>query len=94
MTRHIALLLMALTIAGAASVAHAETPAADATPDPMVFARGAKAWAETCGRCHNMRDARELRDDQWRAAVAHMRVRAHMTEQETHDILRFLQGSN
>lgn len=62
--------------------------------DPMQFARGAKAWADTCARCHNMRDARSLRDDQWRAAVAHMRVRAGLTGKESADILAFLQGSN
>ncbi|MDD3762933.1 MAG: hypothetical protein VYC42_16640 [Pseudomonadota bacterium] len=60
----------------------------------MAFARGAKAWADTCSRCHNLRDAKDLRDDQWRASVAHMRVRAYMTRQETEDITRFLQGSN
>ncbi len=62
--------------------------------DPLQFARGAKAWADTCARCHNMRDARSLRDDQWRAAIAHMRVRAGLTAQESEDILAFLQGSN
>lgn len=85
--------LMALTIAGAASPARA-APAGDGELDPLVFARGAKAWVETCGRCHNIRDAADLRDDQWRASVAHMRVRAHLTEQETRDIVRFLQGRN
>ena len=71
----------------------AETTAT-AQNDPMQFARGAKAWADTCARCHNMRDARTLRDDQWRAAMAHMRIRAGLTAQETEDILAFLQGSN
>lgn len=62
--------------------------------DPMQFGRGAKSWADTCARCHNMRDARSLRDDQWRAAVAHMRVRAGLTGKEAEDVLVFLQGSN
>lgn len=62
--------------------------------DPMQFARGAQAWANTCARCHSMRDPKELRDDQWRAAVAHMRVRAGLTGQEARDVLAFLQGSN
>jgi len=64
------------------------------SPDPMQFARGAKAWANNCSRCHNMRDPRTLPDDQWRAAVTHMRVRAGLTGQEARDILVFLQGSN
>lgn len=71
----------------------AETPAAT-QPDPMQFARGAQTWANNCARCHNMRDPKELRDDQWRAAVAHMRVRAGLTGQEARDVLLFLQGSN
>ncbi len=62
--------------------------------DPMQFARGAKSWADTCARCHNMRDARSLRDDQWRAAIAHMRVRAGLTATEAEDVLAFLQQSN
>ena len=62
--------------------------------DPMQFARGAQSWANNCARCHNMRDPKELRDDQWRAAVGHMRVRAGLTGQEARDILVFLQGSN
>ncbi len=65
-----------------------------AAADPMQFARGAQAWANNCSRCHNMRDPKELRDDQWRAAVAHMRVRAGLTGQEARDVLAFLQGSN
>lgn len=75
------------------SVAAAET-SATASADPMQFARGAKSWADTCARCHNMRDARSLRDDQWRAAMAHMRIRAGLTASEADDILTFLQGSN
>ncbi len=70
--------------------AHAEQE----TPDPAVFARGAKAWAENCARCHNMRDPKEFRDDLWRPIVYHMRVRAGLTGQETRDILLFLQASN
>lgn len=60
--------------------------------DSMQFARGARTWANTCARCHNIRDPKELRADQWRAAVAHMRVRSGMTGGETRDVLAFLQG--
>jgi len=62
--------------------------------DPMRFAKGAKTWADTCARCHNMRDPKSLRDDQWRAAVAHMRVRAGLTELEAENVLVFLQQTN
>lgn len=58
------------------------------------FVRGGKIWAENCSRCHNMRNAAELRDDQWVTSVFHMRVRAGLTGQETRDVLTYLQTSN
>ena len=70
----------------------AQDVAATTPADPMQFSRGAQAWANNCARCHNMRDPKELRDDQWRAAIGHMRVRAGLTGQEARDILAFLQG--
>lgn len=77
------------------SMANAAEPAsAKPEADPMAFARGARAWADNCGRCHNIRDARELRDDQWAVSVAHMRIRAGLTGQDARDILKFLQESN
>ena len=81
---------IALTVLLAGGVAAAAEP----QPDPGAFARGARAWAEQCARCHNMRDPRELRDDQWRAVVTHMRVRTGLTGEQARDILRFLQESN
>jgi len=56
--------------------------------------RGAKAWSDNCMRCHNMRAASELRDDQWITTAFHMRVRGGLTGQETRDILTFLQNTN
>ena len=67
---------------------------AHAGEDEETIGRGAKAWAETCSRCHNMRAPNEFRDDLWRPIVYHMRVRAGLTGQETRDILKFLQESN
>lgn len=63
------------------------TPQAD-------FVRGAKLWAANCGRCHNVRDPKDMRDDYWTTSVYHMRVRAGLTGQDTRDILKFLQESN
>ncbi len=63
-------------------------------PEAGDFARGSKAWAQNCARCHNIRSASELRDDQWLTTVFHMRVRAGLTGQEARDILTFLQTSN
>ncbi len=56
--------------------------------------RGAKAWVENCVRCHNVRDPKELRDDQWITTTYHMRMRAGLTGQQTRDIIAFLQMSN
>lgn len=67
---------------------------ADETDSTGDLGRGVKAWADNCTRCHNTRDPKELRDDQWRSTVYHMRVRANLTGQETRDILKFLQESN
>lgn len=79
-----------------ASVAATSQPAIAPSPQPdmAAFAQGAKAWADNCSRCHNMRDPRELRDDQWRVVITHMRMRAGLTGQEARDILTFLQQSN
>ena len=82
------------TIALVSLLAGAIAAATEPQPDPAAFARGARGWAEQCARCHNMRDPRELRDDQWRAVVTHMRVRAGLTGEQARDILRFLQESN
>lgn len=58
------------------------------------YTRGVQRWSENCARCHNMRDPREFRDDQWKVIVTHMRVRAGLTGQDARDILEFLQKSN
>ncbi len=63
-------------------------------PEKGDIVKGAKAWSENCMRCHNLRDASELRDDQWITTTFHMRVRGGLTGQETRDILTFLQNSN
>ena len=67
---------------------------AQSYPEKGDFAKGAKTWSETCARCHNMRDPKDLRDDQWVTTVFHMRVRAGLTGQQARDILTFLQESN
>ncbi len=92
--RRCAVVGLALALTGAAAAADPAGTAAPAGNDPSQFARGAQTWAATCARCHNMRDPKELRDDQWRAVVAHMRVRANLTGQEARDVLAFLQESN
>lgn len=58
------------------------------------ISRGAQQWANNCSRCHNMRDPKEFRDDEWRPIMQHMRLQAGLTGQQTRDILSFLQSSN
>ena len=85
-----AAVVISMVITGAASY----NVYAQSTDTEGDITRGAKAWADNCTRCHYTRDPKELRDDQWRTTVYHMRVRALLTGQETRDILKFLQESN
>lgn len=80
--------LLLLTVSYSAS-----TIAAD-YPEAGNFSDGSKVWAENCGRCHNIRGPKELRDDQWITTAYHMRVRAGLTGQEVRDVITFLQASN
>lgn len=62
--------------------------------DAGQFARGAKAWAAQCGRCHNLRDPKEFGDQDWSTIVIHMRVRANLPGRMARDIAAFLRASN
>ncbi|MEE9185081.1 MAG: cytochrome c [Acidimicrobiia bacterium] len=63
-------------------------------PDPAQIARGAKAWAETCNRCHNIRNPKELQDYEWDVSVNHMRMVAGLPGNMARDIAAFLKASN
>lgn len=65
-------------------------PTHNALSDP---GNGAKLWSENCARCHNMRSPQEYNPTQWKAIMAHMRVRAGLTKQESDDIYEFLASS-
>lgn len=65
-----------------------------AKKDPMQIARGAKAWAQNCGRCHNIRGPKELTDEEWEVSATHMRVRANLPGDMVRDIIAFLKASN
>ncbi len=66
----------------------------DAKTDPAQLARGAKAWSDNCGRCHNLRAPKELTDEEWDVSVTHMRVRANLPGDLADDIIEFLKASN
>ncbi|MCH7854549.1 MAG: cytochrome c [Proteobacteria bacterium] len=63
-------------------------------PQPGDLAKGSMLWAENCGRCHQVRNPQDLRDDQWITTAFPMSIRAGLTGGETRDILTFLQASN
>ena len=65
-----------------------------AKPDPLQIARGAKAWAENCERCHNIRDPKEFSDKNWDVNVLHMRTLAPLPGALARDIEAFLKASN
>ncbi len=79
-------ILVVVFLYGGASVAEPR--------EPGNFANGSRVWVANCSRCHNMRGASELRDDQWISSTYHMRLRAGLTGQETRDVIAFLQASN
>ena len=85
--------MLSLFIIASALLASPMTIAADITEGGNAQ-QGAKIWAETCNRCHNMRSPTDLTDEEWVASVFHMRVRAGMTGQQARDVLAFLQASN
>lgn len=89
----LAAVLAAVAVLDARIPASAQAQEAN-KPDAGAFARGARLWANNCGRCHNVRDPKELRDDQWKPVMTHMRIRAPLTGAEQRDILLFLQASN
>ncbi len=85
---------ISILLVGGVAVAGAPPKTNKAQPDPLQVARGAKAWAENCGRCHNIRDPKEFNDEIWEVSVTHMRVRANLPGKKIEDIKAFLKASN
>ncbi len=63
------------------------------TPQSILNKSGAQLWGENCNRCHNAPDPRTYSDDQWDAAIEHMRQKAFLTDQEAIKIRDFLKRS-
>ncbi len=89
---------LAVMLLGSAGLAHAAPAPAKAEkrpqPDPALLAKGAKLWADNCGRCHNLRPASNFSDDGWEVVVSHMRVRANLPGKDAKAIKAFLKSSN
>ncbi len=62
--------------------------------DPAQVGRGAMAWVNQCGRCHNIRNIKDQTDGEWAVSVTHMRVRGNIPGQMARDIEAFLKASN
>ncbi len=90
----IALATVSMLLLGGVAIAGTPQKASKNQPDPVQVARGAKAWAENCGRCHNIRDPKEFNDEIWEVSVTHMRVRANLPGKTVEDIKAFLKASN
>lgn len=69
-------------------------PTAGAAQGASAVAEGARAWANTCTRCHNARPSAEHDDREWVTIMAHMRARANLTRTEARLITHFLQATN
>ncbi|MCX6290788.1 MAG: cytochrome c [Bacteroidetes bacterium] len=54
---------------------------------------GSELWSENCGRCHNAPNGSYYTREQWDVIGTHMRMRAHITADETRKIVDFLQSA-
>lgn len=90
----IAAIAVFATVAFSAAISNAAENKVNTKPDPMQIARGAKAWSQNCGRCHNFRDPKEFSDKNWDIIVDHMRTIAPLPGQTSRDIKSFLKSSN
>jgi cytochrome c5 len=89
-----ALLLSTIAIAQSTDQSATESPRLVSTSDQGVdLKRGAKAWADHCGRCHNLRSPSELSENAWDVSVTHMRTRANLPGDLADDIEAFLKYS-
>ena len=58
------------------------------------FARGAKYYADNCGRCHKARAPQEHRPREWSIVIQHMRIVAGLPGQQARDVEAFLRASS
>ncbi len=59
-------------------------------PQSIADKTGEDLWGENCNRCHNSQDPLTYSDDQWEAAMEHMRQKAFLTDEEVMKIRDFL----
>ena len=59
-------------------------------PESIANKSGMQLWSENCNRCHNAPDPKTYNNDQWDAAMEHMRQKAILTNDEVNKIRTFL----
>jgi len=64
------------------------------TPQAISDKSGVQLWGENCARCHNTPSPAAYSDDQWDIIIAHMKVKAGLTEKEAEKIRTFLKSAN
>lgn len=84
---------VAVIVQSAAQPAPAAAPETTSASQDADLTRGAKAWANHCSRCHNLRSPSELDAALWDVSVTHMRVRANLPGDLADDIKAFLMSS-
>lgn len=52
---------------------------------------GAQVINDNCAKCHNARAVHEFSVPEWKVIMPHMRVKAHLTGQETLAVIEFLE---
>ncbi len=87
-------ILLTVSVLATLATATAVPAQGDAPPDPAQMARGAQAWSDHCGRCHNVRAPDEKQDYEWDISVNHMRLIGNLPGQTAEDIKAFLKSSN
>lgn len=55
---------------------------------------GAQLWGEACNRCHLAPSPADYNDTDWSTISLHMRVRAHIAENDIKKIEAFLKSAN
>jgi hypothetical protein len=82
----IATLIIAVVIAGMVTGCK--------VPESIANKSGAQLWGENCNRCHNAPDPKTYSDDNWDAALEHMRQKALLTDTEVTKIRDFMKSAN
>ena len=84
-----ALLALAILVLACASPQRGGGAASSAAePD----AAGERLYRAHCAACHRLRDPREQTRDRWAWAVGHYGPRAHLSDEERHLVLEYLQA--